>query len=187
MKSDGSLTKGWEVDGEAVKSADPGGFERVHAARVDKDGTIYIVDSGNNRIERFSNDGIFTGWIGMKADGSLTDGWETTGFSTKTTAPGGFSTPIALDFAGTNEIAVLEYANPRIQIFSKKTGKFIGWLGQNQSGEINLSWDGKGEAKEGSALGAFTLAYDLKIYGNKIYVADTGNHRVQVIELKKKF
>lgn len=186
-KSDGSLTSGWDKEAVPAISAEPGGFERVHSARVDKDGTIYIVDSANNRIQRFSNDGKFTGWIGAKAEGGMTNGWQMQGLSTQATSPGGFSTPIALDFAGDDEIAVLEYANPRVQRFSKKDGKFIGWFGQKESGEITNGWEKEGVAKVGSKLGAINLAYDLKVYNNKIYIADTGNHRVQIIEFNKNF
>lgn len=186
-KTDGTITDGWETLGEAVKSAEVGGFERIHSARVDKDETIYVVDSGNNRIQRFSSDGKFTGWIGAKSDGTLTDGWELEGVASMTDLPGGFSTPIALDFAGDDYLAVLEYANPRVQLFSKKDGKFIGWFGGKQSGGLTEGWEREGKAREGSGSGEITLAYDLRIYENKMYIADTGNHRVQIIEFGSKF
>lgn len=186
-KTDGTITSGWETEGEAVKSAEVGGFERIHSARVDKDGTIYVIDSGNNRVQRFSSDGRFAGWIGAKADGTLTNGWETEGSASMTDLPGGFSTPIALDFAGDDKLAVLEYANPRVQLFSKKDGKFIGWFGAKESGGLTVGWETEDRAREGSALGEIKLAYDLRIYDNKMYIADTGNHRVQIIEFESKF
>lgn len=182
MKTDGKTTDGWELAGEVKISAEPGGFERIHSARVDQDGTIYVVDTANNRIQRFSSAGRFTGFIGAKADGTLTNGWETTGTPTLTNLPGGFSSPIALDFAGDDELVILEYANPRVQRFSKKDGKFIGWFGGKEEGGVTDGWETTGLAREGEETGAIKLAYDVKMYANKLYIADTGNHRVQIIE-----
>lgn len=187
MKTDNNLTSGWEMKGDSQKTTLPGGFDRVHSARVDEDGNIYIVDTWNHRIERFSSNGDFTGWIGARPDGTLTNGWQTAGEARSTNQPGGFNAPIALDFAGKNELMILEYQNPRIQRFSKKSGKFISWFGADSSGTVGESWKTSGTAKEGSAPGAVELSYDLKVYGKKVYIADTGNHRVQIIEFEKDF
>ncbi|MEK6945626.1 MAG: NHL repeat-containing protein, partial [Nanoarchaeota archaeon] len=69
-KSDGTITDGWENNwSERVVSNEPGGFDRLHAAKTSSDGTIYVADTWNNRIQKFSDDGKFLGWIGAKSDG----------------------------------------------------------------------------------------------------------------------
>jgi len=187
MKTSGQLTSGWEINGDSQKSTLAGGFDRVHSARVDEKGNVYVIDTWNHRVQRFSKEGKFTGWIGAKSDGTLTDGWQISEEAVPTKQPGGFNAPIALDFAGQNELMVLENQNPRIQLFSRKTGKFLGWFGAKDTGGIAEKWEKDGFAREGSDLGAISSSYDLKVYGNKVYIADTGNHRIQIIEFEKEF
>lgn len=180
-KSDGSKTDGWEMEGISAQSAEPGGFYKVHSAKFGEDGTMYVVDTWNNRIQRFSKEGKFLGWIGAKEDGMLTDGWEMTGTASSSSIPGGFNAPIAMDFINGGELAVLEYGNPRVQRFSKE-GKFLGWFGGTEGGGVTDGWETKGLPREGSELGAFKNAYDIRVYGNLMYIADTSNLRVQIIE-----
>jgi sugar lactone lactonase YvrE len=183
-KSDGTITNGWETGNQPVKSTAPGGFDRVHAAITDNDGTIYAVDTWNNRIQRFSKDGRFSGWIGAKSDGTITNGWEMTGEASSSRLPGGFAAPIALDFANGDELLILEYENHRIQRFSKE-GKFLGWFGAMENSGITDGWQLEGLPRLGSELGAFKSPYDLKVFGNTVYVADTSNARIQIISFTK--
>jgi len=180
-KSDGNATSGWEMSGDSSESAKPGGFNRVHSAKVDTDGTIYVIDTWNHRIQRFSSEGKFTGWIGAKEDGDLTNGWETNGTAVMSKRPGGFNAPIAFDFSGGDEFVVLEYGNPRVQRFSKE-GRFIGWFGAIEGAGVTNGWAKDGLSREGSEVGAIKLAYDIRVYKNIMYIADTGNKRVQVVE-----
>ncbi|AKM82198.1 TPA: hypothetical protein DD449_03780 [Candidatus Berkelbacteria bacterium] len=180
-KIDGTLTDGWELSGSPAQSAEPGGFYKLHSAKFSDDGIMYVIDSHNNRVQRFSEDGKFMGWIGAKEDGLLTNGWEMTGKAISTDVPGGFNIPVAMDFINGEEIAILEYGNPRIQKFSKD-GKFLGWYGGTQDSKVTDGWQITGLPREGTDVGAFKNAYDLKVYGNKVYVADTGNYRLQIID-----
>lgn len=184
-KQDSILTNGWEINNEASIQTDvPGGFQRVHSVKFDKKGVMYIVDSGNNRIQRFTKEGIFLGWIGLKEDDSLTNGWEMSGIAKKSNTPGGFDAPIAQDFINEDELVVLEYGNPRMQRFSNE-GKYIGWFGGTEDGGYTDGWKKDGLAREGTENGAFKNAYDLRVYGNKIFVADSSNSRIEIIEFSE--
>ncbi len=182
-KEDGSLTDGWNLSGNSTNSTSPGGFDRLHGAKVDSNGMIYVVDSWNHRVQRFDEDGKFRGFIGSRADGTLTDGWELEGQVTASQLPGGFNVPIAIEISG-DDLFVLEFKNARIQRFSK-SGEFLGWYGGMKDGGLTPGFVKSGLSMEGNEPGAFKEAYDLKIYENKIFVADTGNKRVQILTFDK--
>ena len=154
------MTEGWEKNlNEASISNLPGGFDRLHMARVDLEGNIYVADTWNNRIQKFSKDGLFIGWIGAKQDGTLTNGWEKEGIAKSSYIQGGFNTPVSLDISEEGDLIIFEFNGNRVQKFSKE-GKFIEIL----------------------ATG-FNQGYDVKLSNNKLYVVDTGNNRIQIINL----
>ncbi|PJE81441.1 hypothetical protein COU58_02480 [Candidatus Pacearchaeota archaeon CG10_big_fil_rev_8_21_14_0_10_32_42] len=155
-KSDGTLTNGWEISGTSKVSSQPGGFDRLHMARVNSEGDIYVADTWNNRVQKFSSDGKFIGWIGAKSDGTLTDGWEKIGQSVSNNVEGGLNTPIAIDIIEEDNFIVFEFNGNRVQKFSSD-GKFIEIL------------------EEG-----FNQGYDAKTYNNQLYVVDTGNKIVKI-------
>jgi len=157
-KKNGGITNGWQTDFEnRVISENPGGFDRLHAARVFEDGTIYVVDTWNNRIQTFSKEGKFRGWIGEKSNGALTQGWEKSGIAKATDKLGGFDKPISLYFLDGGNFIVFEFGNGRVQEFSSD-GKFLGLLASG-----------------------FNQGYDAMIKNDKLYVVDTGNKKVQII------
>ena len=160
-KNDGTFTNGWEKNDleKRVVSTSPGGFDRLHMARVDSKGDIYVADTWNNRVQKFSKEGKLIGWIGAKNDGSLTNGWEKTDTAIASSQPGGLNTPVSIDITQNNELIVFEFNGNRIQKFSKD-GEFIEIL----------------------ATG-FNQGYDAKVYDNKLYVVDTGNKRIYIEEL----
>ena len=125
-------------------------------ARVNSEGDIYVADTWNNRVQKFSSDGKFIGWIGAKSDGTLTDGWEKIGQSVSNNVEGGLNTPIAIDIIEEDNFIVFEFNGNRVQKFSSD-GKFIEIL------------------EEG-----FNQGYDAKTYNNQLYVVDTGNKIVKI-------
>jgi len=159
-KSDGTFTNGWEKNLEkSIGSASPNGFDRLHYALDDSKGDVYVADTWNNRIQKFSEEGKFIGWIGAKSNGTFTNGWEKTGTAIASSEQRGFNTPVALDITNNDELIIFEFNNGRIQKFSKE-GKFISVL----------------------ATG-FNQGYDVKFRDNKLYVVDTGNNQIKIINL----
>jgi glucose/arabinose dehydrogenase len=111
-----------------------------------------VADTGNNRIQVFSSKGTFiTKWGGQY---SSADG--------QMRAPAG----IALDQEG--NVYVADTGNNRIQVFSSNGTFITKWGG---GGEYHSSADGQMRAPAGIASDSSS--------GN-VYVADTGNNRIQV-------
>ena len=113
-------------------------------------GDIYVVDAGNNRVERFDSDGAFLSQFGSPGSG---DGQFDFGGS-----PSG----IAIDDSD-GSVYVLDIANNRVQKFTA-SGAFIDAFGEAGSGEGQFNFP------DGIAVDPST---------GDVYVADTGNNRVQ--------
>ncbi|MBL37285.1 MAG: hypothetical protein CMP07_02630 [Xanthomonadales bacterium] len=58
------------IGGQPTWGCRPGQFRGVPALDIDPQGTIYVADSGNARIQRFSTDGFFAGQAESTCDGS---------------------------------------------------------------------------------------------------------------------
>lgn len=58
------------IGGQPTWGCRPGQFRGVPSLDIDPQGTIYVADSGNARIQRFSTDGFFAGQARSTCDGS---------------------------------------------------------------------------------------------------------------------
>ncbi|MFH1700231.1 MAG: NHL repeat-containing protein [Candidatus Zixiibacteriota bacterium] len=178
----GAMTNGFADTGSAQISYEPGGFFKPHMVQVDDAGNLYVVETGNHRVQKFSQDGQFLGWIGGRAAGGLTDGWENTGLSTASDLPGGFNAPVSLQLVNNEFMIITDNTNHRIQKFDID-GHFIGWLGGKSDSTVTMGWETSGLAGPGDAPGMFLAPYDARLHGNKLYVADGHNGRVQIFTL----
>jgi DNA-binding beta-propeller fold protein YncE len=67
---DGRLVKSWGAPGKAE-----GEFHLPHSIAFDPDGTLYVADRSNRRIQIFTPDGVFLGqWTGMGGPNDITRG-----------------------------------------------------------------------------------------------------------------
>ena len=83
-------------------------FYRIRDIQVDTDGNIYVLDSGNHRVQVFNNNGNYIYTIGKKGQG-----------------PGEFNAPTRLQLDDeTGNIYVVDYMLRKIIIFEKE-GKYI--------------------------------------------------------------
>ncbi len=132
-----------------------GSFDSPVDIAVDPDGNFYVVDSGNNRVQKFdavSNHVLSWGSYGTRA--------------------GEFINPRAIVIDSTRTggfyyIYILDAGNNRVQIFQfeKQTGKIV----------FFESWGGLG-----SRDGDFKNARDIVLDGDGyVWVLDAGNQRVQ--------
>ena len=150
-----------------------------HAIKVGSRNEIYIVDTGNHRILRFSYDGKYEGWIGKKSDGTINENWGKEGSSIKGSELGAFDSPcdlIVLD----HYIYVSDTHNNRITKFSLD-GKSIGLLSFSKNYN-HYTWSKKIENKID-----LQHPFGLKIKKNAIFIADRGNNRIKVIYSKNLF
>lgn len=121
------------------------------------DGSLYVADTLNHRIVRYS------------ASGKVASTWGQAG-----SAPGQFSannSPLGLEVGPDGLIYVADTWNGRIEVF-------------RPSGALVREWGGGGI---GSGNGQFYGPRSLAVYGNKVFVADTGNKRIQVFSTKGRF
>nr|WP_290665587.1 6-bladed beta-propeller [Ardenticatena sp.] len=184
--ADGTFSSAWgspgSGDGELLG---PSGIA------VSSDGTVYVVDTMNQRVQHFTADGTFLRKWGGAGRGD-----------------GEFFNPQGIDVAPSGEVYVSDFDN-RIQRFSQD-GLFLGKFGTFGSGrgQFNLpaglafgadnfyvadmgnnrvqqfsldgTWLGSW-GEHGGGVGQFSSPRDVAVASDgTVYVADMGNHRVQV-------
>jgi len=150
-----------DIAGQVVGSPGnlPGQFNAPHGLAVAPDGSLYVADSNNHRIQRFDPSGNL-----MLAFGSYS------GANNTSPAPGTFNEPWGLAVGPDGNVYVADTWNHRVQKFDP-SGKFLiqwGNAGQtdaNAGGQSNVFWGPRDVAvgKDG-----------------RVYVTDTGNKRIQV-------
>lgn len=180
--TDGIPRAGFSTEGASGASAALGGFNKPHMVAVDEAGNIYVVETGNHRVQKFSPQGRTLGWIGGKADGSVTNGWEAESSPIATGRPGGFDAPVSIRLVDNSYFIISDNGNHRIQRFSIG-GRFLGWLGGKPDGSVTQGWASGGTSAKGSQPGAFSAPYDAWLQDGRLFVADGHNARVQVLVL----
>lgn len=139
-------------------------FDRPVDVAVDKDDNKYVLDFGNNRIQVLDRRGRFV------------REWGERGFSPKQ-----FDGPVALTLHSSGRLFVVDAGNHRIQVFNTDgtlatTGVDGKTLVSNPIGRL------------GSRDGEFNKPSDVTIdKRGYLWVADTGNNRVQVFDTTGKF
>lgn len=136
------------------QGSEAGQFLRPRDVASAPDGTLYVLDTENHRVQRLAKDGSTLGAWGAFAD------------VTTSAAPGGtFNQPWGIAVAPDGSVYVADTWNHRIQKFTA-------------NGEFVRMWGYFGQAEQPEAMwGPRDVAIDLN--GN-VYVTDTGNKRVVV-------
>jgi DNA-binding beta-propeller fold protein YncE len=139
----------------------PGEFFRPRDLAIAPDGTIYVVDTANHRIQHLSPSGEVLNVWGSYAAVATGD------------APGGtFNEPWGISVSQDGTVYVADTWNHRVQWFTSE-GEFLGMLGR----------EGLGEEPD-----AFWGPRDVVIDSDgRIYVSDTGNKRIKVFDQQGNF
>jgi uncharacterized protein YjbI with pentapeptide repeats len=128
-----------------------GQFNGPNGISVDSDGNVYVADYNNSRIQKFTSNGKFLSKWGSQGSGE-----------------GQFNGPNGISVDSDGKVYVADYAisyynNNRIQKFTS-AGYFLSKWGSRGSGE-------------GQFNGPNGISVDSD---GKVYVADSGNDRIQV-------
>lgn len=136
---------------------EPGQLQAPRGIAIAADGSIYVADSRNQRIQHFA------------ADGTWLNAWGSFGETTSSaTAPNGtFNEPWDVAVGPDGSVYVTDTWNHRIQKFTA-------------NGEFIATWGYFGQAEQPDAFwGPRAMAFDSL---GRLYVTDTGNKRVVVFE-----
>jgi sugar lactone lactonase YvrE len=151
--------KGITISADRVigaQGSDPGLFNRPRGVAVAPDGSLYVADTENNRIQHLSTDGSVLQVWGSFADVSQGQ------------APGGtFNQPWGVAVGPDGSVYVADTWNHRIEKFTAD-GQFV------------KMWGYFGQAENPDALwGPRDVAVDSQ---GHVYVTDTGNKRVVIFD-----
>ncbi|TAK24715.1 MAG: TIGR03663 family protein [Chloroflexota bacterium] len=134
-----------------TRGAGEGQFTDPKGVALGQDGTVYVVDSFNHRIQKFGADGRFLVAWGREGNGD-----------------GEFKEPWGIAVAPSGDVYVADTWNHRVQRFDANGAFKTKWGGQKLV--PNVRDDG------GQFFGPRAIAVDAN---GSILVTDTGNHRVQ--------
>ncbi|MBA2373080.1 MAG: hypothetical protein H0V74_02605, partial [Chloroflexi bacterium] len=171
------------------RGSEPGRFDGPRGVATDRTGTLYVADTGNDRIQHFSSSGNLLGTLGEAGTG-----------------PGQLDRPTGLAVTADGQLWVADAGNRRVQAFDP-AGRFVReWGGPDEGfGEpIDLALDGERlfvldavngrvvrQAEDGTTIawgslgsgdGQLLKPTGIAFVSGRVIVADTGNRRVVVYD-----
>ncbi len=161
---------GWQ-SGSAPASSDVyNAFNTPSCVAIDYQGRILVADSGNNRVCRWSADGVAEGWIG-NGEGGWT---QSSGAGSPGTEAARFNNPNGVCADSSGNVYVADTYNHRISKWSE-AGSALGWTGQQ-----SFSWQmGQASGTGSLAFGSFDNPSGVFVNPmGDIFVADSANNRI---------
>lgn len=188
LSSEGIFLQAWGGTGSGLYGlgSEPGQFNGPHDVLVDRDGSVFVADSQNNRIQKFD------------AQGNLIDVW---GGPESGSAPGSYFSPCGLGTDAAGNIYVADTSNHRIQKLDSDGVPLTAWDGFAFPKDVDIDSEGNIYVTDQSEQpikkilsggGVVTLAdfgsdpgqffEPASVFvddADFVYVADTRNHRIQ--------
>lgn len=143
-------------------------FDTVSGVAIDDAGDIYVVDTYNNRISKYTRDGERLWIIRTGNPGNQQANEGAMSLNTETDAPAALQTPGAAVIDGAGRLVVLDMLDFSLSVFDPETGEFLAKYG-------TFGTD------EGTFIYPSGLAYDAE--RDWFAVADLGNDRVQIVRI----
>lgn len=146
----------------------PGQFWWPSGIAGDADDRLYVTDEALNRVTIFG------------ADGGLLGYWGEAG-----RAPGQLHRPSGVAIDGGGNLLIADSGNHRVQRFTPdgRLLQVIGHPGRRPDGSPGKDGAGNPGGNPGDGPGEFNLPWGVAVDADdRIYVADWGNHRVQILD-----
>jgi sugar lactone lactonase YvrE len=159
---------GWQVGSGSSSGSDYQSFYQPRGLWVDREGNIFVTETDNHRVSKWSRDGVALGYIG-----GGTNGWKITNGATAGSDIQSFNHPYHVCKSRDNLLYITDRENHRISVWDED-GNAVGWIGGGLSGIQTTSG-----ASLGTDTGYFNYptAHCLDLFGN-IYVSDDFNFRI---------
>jgi YD repeat-containing protein len=126
---------------------------------VDGQGNLWVLDTNNNRVEKFNSKGQYLAQFGSTGSGN-----------------GQFKRPAAIAIAANDDLLIADAGNTRIERFNSK-GEYLSQFGSKGSANGQFGGTIIGTGPEGLAIDA----------AGSIWVADTVNGRIEKFNSKGEF
>lgn len=168
---------GFQRDCDMKKSDYLGGFHKPHMVAFLENGHFLVVETGNHRVQIFSEEGISLGQTGD--DGSGVIGFRKNGRTVPSSSEYGLRDPVSIAKTQSGDFIIADNGNHRI-VKMNAEGQFLGWFNGSYDG-VTLPWSPSASRPEkGNKIGYFAHPFHAIEVGNKIYVADGHNNRIVV-------
>ncbi len=139
--------------------SESGQFQSPHGMAVGPDGFIYVADSGNHRIQKWTAEGQFVAAWGRQST-----------IETEAGVPQGFNEPWDVAVSADGTVFVADTWNHRIDKLDVEGNLVTAWGLFGQYGPGDAEGQGAFYGPRGITVGP----------GGRVYAADTGNKRIQV-------
>jgi hypothetical protein len=151
-------------NGDGSAGTGRGQFNDPRGLATDRAGDLYVADHGNNRIQKLSPNGRVLAMWGRGGGDGLPG-----------SRAGQFNKPRGVTVNRFGDVYVADKDNNRIQEFTAH-GRFLRKWGR-----------GGGDGSAGQGNGQFHIPYSVAAGPDQIFVADTGNNRVQEFTFSGRF
>ncbi len=145
-------------------------FDNVNGVAVAPDGSIFVVDTYNNRLSAYDSDGARKWLVATGASGNKVDitGAGSVAASTITTAPAKLQLPADVTVDGNGRVVVVDAFDFSVSVFNPDNGELIAKYGAYGEDDGQLAYPS-------------SIAYDEQ--RDWFAIADSGNSRVQIVRI----
>ena len=177
-----NTSNGCNTSAPGAASPGDGQFYFPSGVAVDLSGHIYVVDSGNHRIQKFDSNGKFLGKWGSYCNLNTSSGCNTSAPGAASPGDGQFLFPrgITVD-SSLGRVYVTDTSNNRIEVFDT-AGNFLGKWGSwcDMINGLNCNTSAPGAASPGDGQFYWPFSIEANQYSHIVYIVDSHNSRIEV-------